>query len=301
MNVFIKHLALTVFLACATLGARAEHHWDEVTYNTVPLGEGIYALIAEGGNIAVAIGDDGTFLIDDQFAPLTRKLLGQIETLGGGIPRFLINTHWHYDHTGANENLGADGTLIVAHDNVRKRLAVDNRIEPLGVEAPALSREGLPVVTFSRDTSFHINGETIRALHVAHAHTDGDAIVHFEKANVIHAGDVWFNGFYPFIDIAHGGSLAGTIAAVDRILDLADDNTRIVPGHGPVGNRQQLTEYREMLSQIKSRLSELKQQGKSLQEVIAIAPTKSLDEEWGDGFLSPEKWLKIIYDGLEMP
>ena len=301
MNAFIKHLALTVFLACAALGARAEHHWDDVTYNTVPLGEGIYALIAEGGNIAVAIGDDGTFLIDDQFAPLTRKLLGQIETLGGGIPRFLINTHWHYDHAGANENLGAAGTLIVAHDNVRKRLAVDNRIDALGVDVPALSREGLPVVTFSRDTRFHINGETIHAFHVAHAHTDGDTVVHFEKANVIHAGDVWFNGFYPFIDVAHGGSLAGTIAAVEKILALADDDTRIVPGHGPVGNRQQLTEYREMLSQVKSQLSELKQQGKSLQEVIAIAPTKSLDEEWGDGFLSPEKWLKIIYDGLEMP
>lgn len=297
----LKRWAAGLLLAVGASQVMADHHWDNMNYQSVPVGEGIYALIAEGGNIAVAIGEDGTFLIDDQFAPLTRKLLWQIEQLGGGIPRFLVNTHWHYDHTGGNENLGAAGALIVAHDNVRKLLAVDNRLSAFNADIAALSNEGLPVITFSHDTSFHINGETIRAFHVRNAHTDGDAVVHFQKANVIHAGDVWFNGFYPFIDVEHGGSLAGMIAAADQVIALADENTRIIPGHGPVGTKTELIAYRKMLHDVLTRLRALKAEGKSLEAVLSQQPTKDLDAEWGDGFLPADKWLGIIYDGLEMP
>ncbi|WP_461519133.1 MBL fold metallo-hydrolase [Porticoccus sp.] len=300
MKKIVKLLLGAIFLSGVS-PVLADHHWEGVAYQRVPLGANVYAMIAEGGNIAVAIGEDGTFLVDDQFAPLTRKLLWEIEQLGGGTPRFLINTHWHFDHTGGNENLGAAGTLIVAHDNVRQMLSVDNRLSAFNRDIKALTSDGLPVITFSRDTSFHMNGETIRVFHVANAHTDGDAVVHFQNANVIHAGDVWFNGFYPFIDVEHGGSLAGMLEASNQIIALSDEQTKIIPGHGPVGNLEELVHYRDMLSQVLTEMRALKSQGKSRQEIISQQPIKSLNEEWGDGFLTAEKWLEIIYNGLEAP
>ena len=258
-------------------------------------------MIAEGGNLAVSIGEDGTFLIDDQFAPLTGKIVDKIKKMGGDSPRFLINTHWHYDHTGGNENLGKAGTIIVAQDNVRKRLSVDSRLTAFNADIPASPKQALPVITFGTDTSFHLNGETIQAFHVHHVHTDGDTVVHFKNANVIHTGDVWFNGFYPFIDVEHGGSLAGVIAATTTIIDMSDENTVIIPGHGPVGNKAALMEYRNMLRNVLTRLRELKAEGKTADEVVVVKPTKELDAIWGGGFLKPDQWVNIIYSGLEMP
>jgi len=297
MSKVLKTFVLAAVVSCGNM-ALADHHWENINYETTRVGENLYALIAEGGNLGVSIGEDGTFLIDDQFAPLTRKLLWQIGELGGGTPRFLVNTHWHFDHTGGNENLGAEGTLIIAHDNVRKLLSRDNHISAFNRDVPALSSEGLPVITFSNDTTFHLNQETIHVFHVANAHTDGDAVVHFQQSNVIHAGDIWFNGFYPFIDVEHGGSLAGVIAATEQIIALSDAQTKIIPGHGPVGNRVELMAYRDMLVGVFNTLSALQAEGKSLQEVIAMHPIKSYEAEWGDGFLTTEQWLGIIYSGL---
>jgi len=297
MSKVLKTFVLAAVVSCGNM-ALADHHWENVNYETTRVGENLYALIAEGGNLGVSIGEDGTFLIDDQFAPLTRKLLWQIGELGGGTPRFLVNTHWHFDHTGGNENLGAEGTLIIAHDNVRKLLSRDNHISAFNRDVPALSSEGLPVITFSHDTTFHLNQETIHVFHVANAHTDGDAVVHFQQSNVIHAGDIWFNGFYPFIDVEHGGSLAGVIAATEQIIALSNAQTKIIPGHGPVGNRTELMAYRDMLVGVFNTLSALQAEGKSLQEVIAMHPIKSYEAEWGDGFLTTEQWLGIIYSGL---
>ena len=281
--------------------ALADHHWKTVEYQTIQVKDNLYAMIAEGGNLVVSIGEEGTFLIDDQFAPLTEKLITEIKKVGGDIPRFLINTHWHYDHTGGNENLGKAGTLIVAHDNVRKRLSVDNMLTAFNAQIPASPKEALPVITFSTDTSFHLNGETIYARHVHNAHTDGASVVHFKNANVIHAGDVWFNGFYPFIDVEHGGSLAGMIEAASTIINMADDNTVIIPGHGFVGDKAALVVYRNMLSDVLSRLRKLKAEGKTTDEAVAAKPTQELDAIWGDGFLKPDQWVSIIYSGLEMP
>lgn len=297
MSRVLKTFVLAAVVSCGNM-ALAGHHWENINFETTRVGENLYALIAEGGNLGVSIGEDGTFLIDDQFAPLTRKLLWQIGELGGGTPRFLVNTHWHFDHTGGNENLGAEGTLIIAHDNVRKLLSRDNHISAFNRDVPALSSEGLPVITFSHDTTFHLNQETIHVFHVANAHTDGDAVVHFQQSNVIHAGDIWFNGFYPFIDVEHGGSLAGVIAATEQIIALSDAQTKIIPGHGPVGNRAELMAYRDMLVGVFNTLSALQAEGKSLQEVIAMHPIKSYEAEWGDEFLTTEQWLGIIYSGL---
>ena len=185
-------LVVNLLVLPAPVGAE-----EEVVIETVPVKESIHMLVGSGGNIGLFIGDDGTFLIDDQFAPLTPKHLEAIKAAGGELPKFLINTHYHADHTGGNENLGKAGTLIFSHDNVRERLTVETVIKAFNMTTPPRPKAALPVVTFSSDVTFHINGETLRAFHVSRAHTDGDSIIHFQKANVIHAGDILFNGYYP--------------------------------------------------------------------------------------------------------
>ena len=300
MKIITKIFSVVIVLF-VTINTQADSHWQNVNYQTIEVRKNIFAMIAEGGNLAVFIGEDGTFLIDDQFAPLTEKILEEIKKVGGETPKFLVNTHWHFDHTGGNENLGKAGTLIVAHDNVRKRLSVDNTITAFNKDVSASPKQALPVITFSADTSFYINDETVRALHLHNAHTDGDSIVHFKKANVIHAGDIWFNGFYPFIDVEHGGSVAGVIAAATAIINIADVHTVIIPGHGPVGGKKELIEYRDMLATVLVTLRSYKKQGKTLEEVIEAKPTQALDTLWGGGFLKPSQWIKIIYNGLEAP
>lgn len=260
--------------------------------------EQIYMIAGEGGNIGFFIGEDGTFLIDDQFAPLTEKIVAAIKSVGGDYPKFLINTHYHGDHTGGNEKLGQGGTLIFSHDNVRERLSTGSFIEAFNKKRAGVSREGLPVVTFSEDISFHLNGDSIRAIHVPNAHTDGDSFIYFKAANVIHAGDFFFNGFYPFIDVNHGGSLKGMIKAVDKVLSLVDDNTKIIAGHGPLGNKEQLASYRQMLGTAYERLRKLKAAGKTAQEAVVAKPLADLEETWGDGLFTGDRWIELIYSGV---
>lgn len=271
---------------------------EDVKIKTTPVTKQIYMITGKGGNIGLFVGEDGTFLIDDQFAPLTEKIVAAIKSVGGDFPKFLINTHYHGDHTGGNENLGQGGTLIVSHDNVRERLETGSFIEAFNMKREAVSRIGLPVVTFSEDISFHLNGDRIRTIHVPHAHTDGDSFIYFKKANVIHAGDLFFNGFYPFIDVTHGGSLKGMIKAVDSVLALADDNTKIIAGHGPLGDKAQLTGYRQMLETAYERLRKLKAKGKTAQEAAAAKPLADLETTWGDGIFKGDRWIEIIYSGV---
>ncbi|MEN8200323.1 MAG: MBL fold metallo-hydrolase [Thermodesulfobacteriota bacterium] len=284
-------IALSIPLAPVAQG-------DEVEVKALPITGGIYMITGKGGNIGLFIGEDGTFLIDDQFAPLTEKIIAASKSVGGDFPKFLLNTHYHGDHTGGNENLGRGSTLIFSHDNVRERLSGGSFIAAFNKKRKAVSKEGLPVVTFSEDISFHLNGDTVHAIHVPHAHTDGDSFIHFKKANVIHAGDLFFNGFYPFIDVTHGGSLKGTIDGVDKILTLSDDNTKIIAGHGPLGDKAQLGEYRQMLGTAYERLRKLKAEGKSGQEAAAAKPLADLEAIWGDGMFPGDRWIEIIYSGI---
>ncbi len=272
---------------------------EEVTIETVKIRDGIFMLVGQGGNIGLFIGDDGTFLIDDQFAPLTPKHLEAIRAVGGQKPKFLINTHFHADHTGDNENLGKAGTAIFSHDNVRERMTVETFIKAFNMRTPPRPKVALPVVTFSTDVTFHINGESVHAFHVPRAHTDGDSVIHFKNSNVIHAGDVLFNGFYPFIDVAHGGTVRGIIEAADAILKLADEETKIIPGQGPLGDRKQLQDYRDMLSTAFQRLSRLRKAGMTVEEAIAEKPLADLEERWGKGMFPGEKWIGLVYEGLE--
>jgi glyoxylase-like metal-dependent hydrolase (beta-lactamase superfamily II) len=270
----------------------------EVEIMTIPVTEQIYMITGKGGNIGLFIGEDGTFLIDDQYAPLTEKIVAAIKSVGGEFPKFLINTHYHGDHTGGNENLGQGGTIIFSHDNVRERLSIGAFIAVFNLKQEAISRGGLPVVTFSETISFHLNGDSIRAIHAPHAHTDGDSFIYFKNANVIHAGDLFFNGFYPFIDVSNGGSLKGMINAVDRVLALADDNTKIIPGHGPRGDKAQLANYRQMLVIAYERLRKLKAEGKTAQEAAAAKPLSDLEANWGNGMFKSDRWIEIIYSGI---
>jgi len=272
---------------------------NDVKIETVPVRDGIYMLAGQGGNIGLFIGEDGTFLIDDQFAPLTEKHLAAIRAVGGDTPKFLINTHYHADHTGGNENLGKAGTLIFSHDNVRERLTVETVIQAFNMVTPPLPKEALPVVTFSTDLTFHLNGDTLHAFHVPHAHTDGDSVIHFEKANVIHTGDVLFNGFYPFIDVDHGGTVKGMIAAADAILALSNGDTKLIPGHGPLGDKAQLQAYRDMLAMVYERLSGLRAKGMDAEAAVAAKPLADLEDRWGKGLFTGDKWVGLIYGGLD--
>jgi glyoxylase-like metal-dependent hydrolase (beta-lactamase superfamily II) len=281
----------------AVAPARAQD-WEAVEIETIDVAPGVYMLVGRGGNIGVSAGEDGIFLVDDQYAPLTDKIVAALRAISDAPIRFVINTHWHGDHTGGNENLGEIGTLIVAHENVRKRMTVEQFIEAIGDTVPPAPEGALPVVTFTDAVTFHLNGDDIRVFHVEHAHTDGDAVIHFPGADVIHAGDVYFNGTYPFIDVSSGGSIDGTIAAVDAILAIAGENTRIIPGHGPLSNRTELAAYRDMLRGTRDAVAAAIRQGKSLDEVVAAKPTAKWDTQWGGGFIAPERFVRGLFGDL---
>lgn len=270
----------------------------EEAVQAVPVRGSIAMITGEGGNIGVLTGPDGTFLIDDKFAPLTEKIRAALRAIGGTDPRFVFNTHYHADHTGGNENFGKAGATIVSHQNVRRWLQQGTTVEAFQMTTPPAPAAALPVITFSKEVRFHLNGESIDVIHLPAAHTDGDSLVVFQPANVIHTGDAWFNGFYPFIDTAHGGTLQGAIAAVDTILNLANDDTLIIPGHGPLGDRNSLQAYRTMLVTVQERLVPLKARGLTAAQAVAAQPLADLEPTWGKGLFSSDRWIEIIWGGL---
>ena len=286
---------LAVLLASAPAQAQ-EDNFASVQIKTQQVAEGIYMLTGEGGNIGVSVGADGVFMIDDQFAPLSEKIKAAVAALSDQPIRFLINTHWHYDHTGGNELLASDGVIIVAHHNVRKRMAVDTEIAAFGSLIPASPKAALPVLTFNDNLTLHLNGDEARVIHYKNSHTDGDSLIHFVNANVIHTGDLWFNGVYPFVDISSGGTVSGALKTVKSILALADDNTRIIPGHGPLGDKQALRDYLAMLETASGRMAKLIAEGKSIDEIVALKPNADYDEAWGKDLLKPDMFLRILYD-----
>jgi cyclase len=255
-------------------------------------------LQGSGGNIGLSVGKDAAFLVDDQFAPLTPKLLAAIKAITDKPVRFVVNTHWHGDHTDGNENLANGGAVIVAHDNVRVRMSSEQFIAVFNSRTPPAPPKALPLVTFSETVAFHLNDEDIHVVHVPPAHTDGDAIIHFTQANVLHLGDTFFNGMYPFIDVSTGGSQEGMVGAANAALRYANDSTRIIPGHGPLATRADLVAYRDMMVKVRDRVAALIKQGKTREQVIAAKPTADLDAKWATGFLKPDVFLGIVYDSM---
>lgn len=297
----ITAFATTIaMLALAAAGpAYAQLPPPDTSVRAEKLADGLYVLFGNGGNMALSIGPDATFLVDDQFAPMTPAIQKAVEELGAPPVRFVLNTHWHGDHTGGNENLGKAGAVIVAHDNVRERMSVPQVIEFFQRSVPASPPGALPVITFNDEASFHLNGDDIRALHVPHAHTDGDVLVHFRKANVLHAGDTFFNGSYPFIDVDSGGSVAGLIACVERIIALADGNTKIIPGHGPMATRADAEAYLGMLVETTMRIGELVGQGLDADAIVAARPTADWDERWSGAFINAERYTRMVVRALQ--
>jgi glyoxylase-like metal-dependent hydrolase (beta-lactamase superfamily II) len=294
----VKKLCLLVS-ALVALPAWAQQDFSKVEIQAQPLGGTVYMLTGAGGNIGLSVGDEAVFMVDDQFAPLTPKIKEAIAKLSPKPVKFLLNTHWHFDHTGGNENFGQAGTIIVAHDNVRKRMSVESFNEFLGMKFKAEPRQALPAVTFAAELTLHVNGEEVRAIHVAPAHTDGDSIVHFARADVIHMGDTFFNKLYPFIDTSSGGRVDGVIAAADRGLKMAGESTKIIPGHGPLAARADLKAYRDMLATVSKRIRAQVKAGKSLAQVIDSKPTAQYDEVWGKGFLNPQRFVEMLYKNLQ--
>jgi len=238
------------------------------------------------------------FLVDDQFAPLTPKIEAAIAKITPKPVRFVLNTHWHFDHTGGNENLGKAGVVIVAHDNVYKRLSTEQFIRLLNNrKVPALSKEGLPVITFSETLTFRLNGDEITVYRIPPAHTDGDAMVRWKKANVVHTGDVFAAYRYPFIDVENGGSVRGVVAAMDKLLPTLDDNTKVIPGHGPLSGKKDVMVYRELMAKAAGRVQAAVKEKKTLEQVIAMKPTREYDEVWGK-FRKPEGFAEILYYGF---
>jgi len=284
-------------LALAAPAAAQGPDFEKVQIKTEKVAEGIWVLAGAGGNIAVSAGADGVFLVDDEWAPMTPKVKAAVAAISDRRLRFILNTHWHPDHTGGNKDLGEAGALIVAHDNVRLRMSTDQFIEAMGMKFAPSPARALPVVTFNDAVTLHLNGDDVEAFHVPPAHTDGDAIVHFRRAGVVHMGDLFFNGMYPFVDLSSGGSFEGYIAAADRALALGE-GTRIIPGHGPVGTRADLRAYRDMLVTVRDRVKPLVQAGKTPAEVVAARPIADLDAKWGQGFMKPEQFLEIVAKSL---
>ena len=287
--------ALIALLSLAAGPVGAQVNYDTVRVRTVPVSGNVYMLMGAGGNIGLAVGDDAVFVVDDQYAPLTRKILDAIAAITPKPVRFVLNTHWHFDHVGGNENLGEAGALIVAHENVRKRMSVDGFVEALNARVPASPPKALPVVTFTDAVTFYINGDSVSATHVPPAHTDGDAIIQFRKANVIHMGDTFHNAGLPFTDLSSGGSIQGIIGVADRVLAMSNDATRIIPGHGPLADRARLRVYRNMVVSLRDRIKAEIAAGKTLDQILAAKLTTPFEKDFPGGH---ERFVRLTHQEL---
>lgn len=271
---------------------------EEVQIKTIPVRDNIYMLTGDGGNIGVAVGNDGAVMIDSQFARLSTKIQKAIADINNQPIRYLINSHYHFDHTDGNENFANAGVTIIAHNNVPKQMAIAHEYSVLQMKTKASPPKALPKITFGKDFTLNWNNNSINVFHIPLAHTDGDVVIHFKKENVIHTGDLFFNGFYPFIDTTVGGSIDGMIAAIDRILTVCNKDTLIIPGHGNLARKKDLIAFQDMLKTVSHRVKMSMRQNMSLEDMIKANLLKDLDAKWGKGFLSSEQFLTIAYQGI---
>jgi glyoxylase-like metal-dependent hydrolase (beta-lactamase superfamily II) len=294
------HLLVFLGTLLAAGGARAQQQdFSKVTIKTTKLSEGLYMLEGSGGNIGVSVGEDGVILIDDQYAPLTPKIQEAISKISSKPIKFVVNTHWHMDHVGGNENLAAAGAVVIAHDNVRKRMSTEQFIELMKRKVPASPAKALPTVTFTTDITLHFNGEDIHVIHVDPAHTDTDSIVVFPKAKVVHMGDAFITPSYPFVDASSGGNYDGFVTAAERALGIADDSFKIIPGHGALSTKADLQAWHEMLVGVRARVKKEVDAGKSLDAIQKLKVTAAWDDKLGKGFIKPDNVVEFVYRSLK--
>jgi glyoxylase-like metal-dependent hydrolase (beta-lactamase superfamily II) len=294
-------LAAVLMLAVMVLPSAAEEEdpFANVEIETTQLTDNLYMLKGRGGNLGLCVGEDGVFLVDDQYAPLTEKILAAIAEITDQPVQFVFNTHWHGDHTGGNENFGKTGSLLVSHTNVRRRMSTEQFMDFFNKTEPAAPDAALPVVTFTDSLTFHYNGEQITAFHVPHAHTDGDGVIHFPTANVVHSGDIIWYTLYPYIDYSAGGTIDGMIEGTRLILGLCDDETRVITGHGPLIHKPEVENYLAMLAGIRDAVAAEKSKGRSLEETQAAAPAAAWDADWGKLWLTSDQFVEMVYKSLK--
>ena len=284
-HIMAAFLAASPLIYSAANPANAQDRFADVEVKATAVKGSVHMLTGAGGNIGVSAGEDGVLIIDDQFAPLAEKIAAQLGELGSDKPKYVINTHYHGDHTGSNAFFHSHkGATILAHENVRVRLANDEKIKP----------EALPTITYEDGIKIYFNGETLHVMHLAVGHTDGDSVVWFEQPNVMHTGDLFFNGRFPYIDQGAGGNVEGYMDSVKQLLDKIDDDTVIIPGHGDISNKQEYSAFLAMISETFNYVKSLKQDGKTLDEIKAMG----LDDKWADwswNFINEEKWIATLY------
>ena len=294
----MKHSSLLVFLGITLIagGAHAQQEdFSKVTIKTTKLAEGLYMLEGAGGNIGVSVGDDGVIVVDDQFAPLTPKIQEAISKISPKPIKFVLNTHWHGDHVGGNENLAAAGAVVIAHDNVRKRMSSEQFIEIMKRKVPPSPPKALPVVTFTSDITLHLNGEDIHVIHMDPTHTDGDSVVVFPKAKVVHMGDCYMTISYPFADMSSGGNFDGFIGTSEKVVGMTDASFMIIHGHGPVSNRAELKSWHDMLAEIRASVKKQVDAGKALAAIQKEKPTAKWDEKWGQKFIKGDQIVEFAF------
>ena len=294
----MRRITIAVLAAAATPVVWAQNDFSEVEIQATEVAPGIHMLVGAGGNLGLSVGEDGAFLIDDQFAPLSGKIMAAIAELTDAPVEFLANTHWHGDHTGGNEAFGNAGAVIVAHDNVRVRMSTEQMREIFDQTMPPSPDAALPIVTFNDELTLHWNGQTIHAFHSGPGHTDGDVVLHFQEADIFHMGDNFFNGFYPFVDVDSNGDINGMIATGYRVLAMSNVGSRIIPGHGPLATPDDLRDWLQVLRSTREGIQELIDQGMSEDEVVAANPTAEYDETHGGGFMNPENYTRLVYQSL---
>ena len=291
-------LAISLLAACLAfaVGARAQQDFSKVQIKTTHVAGSVYMLEGAGGNIGVSAGADGILIIDDQFAPLADKIKAALREINPGAIHFILNTHFHGDHTGGNPVFGRDGTII-AHDNVRKRLAAGQPAQGNNPGTPPAPREALPVITYAQSVSVHFNGEEIKVIHFPHGHTDGDSVIFFTSSNVVHMGDDFFAGRFPFVDIDSGGDVIGLTNNVAAIIKQLPADVKVIPGHGPLSTLDDLKAYQRMLVTTTDIVRQQIKAGKTLEQIKAAG----LPDEWktwGSGFIKTDRWLETVYRSL---
>jgi cyclase len=292
----MRKLTFATTFALLASTASAQFDLSKVEIKAEQLAPGIAVLYGAGGNIGVSHGPDGTVLIDDQFAPLTPKIEAAVAALGATPVKFLINTHWHFDHSGGNENLGKKGAIIMAHENVRIRLAAGGKVA--GNDAKPAPKEALPVITYQDGLKLHLNGEDVRIFHTGGGHTDGDSVVVWQKANIIHTGDLFnTSGGFPFVDTSSGGNAVHLVATLDKIIALTNASTKIIPGHGKVAGRAELIAWREMINSVVTSVRAGVKAKKSLAQIQAMKPAAKWDTD-PKAFISGDVFVEAVYKSI---